>query len=371
VTRSRLVPVVAALVVGAMLVGACDSGATPSPASAAPTDSGLASAPPSAAASEATDSPESSPTTPTTVTKLTVGLGYIPSVQFAQFYLAKQAGYYRDAGLDVTFENKIDPDLIRLVGQGSIDIGIADGTSVIPAVQQGIPVRYVTAIYGQFPNIVFAKASGPIKTAADLKGKKIGTPGKFGSSWIMLQALLQSADLTTADVDIQLYPDFGQAAALQQGAVDAATGFDNNEPIVLGLAGTPTTVLTVDSIVPLPGNGLIAGVDTLAKKHDALVAFVEATLRAMADITADPEMGVTASAAVVPDLGKDKPTQLAILNATIDAWSSDYTMANGLGAIDLAAWGQTVTFMAGLPGSGVTAPGPSVDQLVDGSLLGP
>jgi NitT/TauT family transport system substrate-binding protein len=374
VTRSRLVPVIAAVLGVALLATACDSGATPSPASAAPTDSGLASAPPSAAASDATDAtdtPESSPTTPTTVTKLTVGLGYIPSVQFAQFYLAQQAGYYRDAGLEVTFENKIDPDLIRLVGQGAIDIGIADGTSVIPAVQQGIPVRYVTAIYGQFPNIVFAKASGPIKTAADLKGKKIGTPGKFGSSWIMLQALLQSADLTTADVDIQLYPDFGQAAALQQGAVDAATGFDNNEPIVLGLAGTPTTVLTVDSIVPLPGNGLIAGVDTIAKKHDALVAFVGATLRAMADITADPEMGVSAAVAVVPDLGKDKPTQLAILNATIDAWSSDYTTANGLGAIDLAAWGQTVIFMAGLPGSGVTAPGPSVDQLVDSSLLAP
>ena len=37
--------------------------------------------------------------------KLTVGLGYIPNVQFAQFYLADQAGYYRDAGLDVTFQN--------------------------------------------------------------------------------------------------------------------------------------------------------------------------------------------------------------------------------------------------------------------------
>ena len=54
----------------------------------------------------------------TTPMSLKVGLGYIPSVQFAQFYLAQQAGYYREAGLEVTFENKIDPDLITLVGQG-------------------------------------------------------------------------------------------------------------------------------------------------------------------------------------------------------------------------------------------------------------
>ena len=55
---------------------------------------------------------------------------------------------------------------------------------------QGIPIQYVATIYGQFPSIVFAKASSGITTAADLAGKKIGTPGRYGSSWIMLQALL-------------------------------------------------------------------------------------------------------------------------------------------------------------------------------------
>ena len=168
---------------------------------------------------------------------LTVGLGYIPSVQFAQFYLADQAGYYRDAGLTVDLQNKRDPDLITLLGQGAIDIGNGDGTSVIPAVSQGIPIVYTATIYGQFPSVVLAKADSGITTAADLKGKKIGIPGKYGSSWIMLQALLGSASLTTDDVTIVEYPDYGQAAALQQGAVDAATGFANNEPIQLRKAG--------------------------------------------------------------------------------------------------------------------------------------
>ena len=49
----------------------------------------------------------------------------------------------------------------------------------------------------------------------------------------MLQALLDSAGLTPDDVVIRDYPDFGQAAALQQGQVDAATGFRNNEPVQL------------------------------------------------------------------------------------------------------------------------------------------
>src|SRR5262249_48824241 len=113
---------------------------------------------------------------------LTVGLGDIPSVQFAPFYYADQRGYYREAGLSVTFQNKIDPDLVALTGQGAIDIGVADGTSVIPAVSQNIPIKYVATIYGTFPSIVFAKKSSGIATAADLRGKRLGIPGKYGSS---------------------------------------------------------------------------------------------------------------------------------------------------------------------------------------------
>ncbi len=302
-------------------------------------------------------------------TRLTVGLGYVPSVQFAQFYLAQQAGYYRDAGLQVTFQNKIDPDLVTLVGQGTIDVGISDGTSVIPAVSQGIPIRYVATIYARFPNVVYAKQASGIKTAADLRGRKLGTPGKYGSSWIMLQALLSSAGLKPSDLDIELYPDFGQGDALDEGAVAAATGFINNEPVQLELSGTPSTVLRVDQAVPLPGNGLIAGTTAIGNKGTQLRAFIAATLRAMHEIEANPQRGLDAAIAEVPELGQDRRTQLAILNATIGTWSNDYTAAHGAGAIDQAAWAKTVTFMAGLSGSPISGSPPGVPQLVDTSLL--
>jgi NitT/TauT family transport system substrate-binding protein len=306
--------------------------------------------------------------TPTTLTKLTVGLGYIPSVQFAQFYRAQQQGYYRDAGLDVTFQNGNDSNLVTLVGQGALDIGVADGTSVIPAVGQGVPIKYAATIYAQFPNVVITAADGPIKTAADLKGHSLGIPGRYGSSWIMLQALLSSAGLTTDDVAIHEYPDFGQGVGLQQGQVDSATAFRNNEPIPLAQSGFATTQLTVDQFVPLPGPGLIVGTSTLSAKHDALVAFVAATLRAMNDIVANPQLGLDDSIAVVPDLATNKDTQLAILQATIAMWSSPYTQANGTGAIDSDAWNKSLVFMRGLPDSNIPS-NLTVDQLVTQELL--
>ena len=280
--------------------------------------------------------------------QLTVGLGYIPSVQFAPFYLADQAGYYREAGLSVTFQNKVDPDLVALTGQGAIDIGVADGTSVIPAVSQGIPIKYVATIYGTFPSIVFAKQSSGIATAADLRGKKLGIPGKYGSSWIMLQALLQSVDLTPDDLTVVEYPDFGQGVAVQQGAVDAATGFANNEPVVLELSGTDAVVLHVDDVIALPGPGLIAGQKLLDANNHAVAAFVSATLRAMAEVAADPQKGLDAAIKAVPELAGDRDKQLAILNATIATWAPPGGDATDFGAIDRDGWQASIDYLSRL-----------------------
>jgi len=305
---------------------------------------------------------------PVELTPLTVGLGYIPSVQFAQFYLADQAGYYRDAGLEVTFQNQIDPELITLIAQGAVDIGMGDGTSVIPARSQGIPVRYAATIYARFPSVVFAKTSSGITTAADLAGRRLGTPGKFGSGWIMLQALLGSAGLTPDDVTLTLFPDFGQGAAVLNDQVDAATGFANNEPVQVALQGDEVTVLRVDDVVPLPGPGLVVGDATLAAKGDALRAFVGATLRAMAEIAADPQLGLDATFAHVPELAADPDTQRAILDATIDGWNNAYTDTAGLGAIDADAWEKTVAFLLTMPGTPLLGPVP-VEDLITNDLL--
>ena len=337
----------------ALVVAACNTaGASPSTT-------------PSAGASASSPSTEPSSGSAEPV-KLVVGLGFIPSVQFAPFYLADQAGYYTEAGLDVEFQNKIDPDLVTLVGQGAIDVGISDGTSVIPAVSQDIPIRYVATIYGKFPSIVFAKTSSGIATAADLKGKKLGIPGRYGSSWVMLQALLKSAGLTPADLTIVEYPDFGQGTAVAAGAVDAATGFINNEPVQLQLSGEDVTVLQIDDITPLPGPGLITGTSTLGSKRAALAAFVGATLRAMKEITSNPETGLDAAIKAVPDLASAREAQVAILAATIDAWSGPVQAADGLGALDPAGWTASIAYMTEL---GLVAKPVTLVDLLDPGLL--
>ena len=351
-------PVLAVFTAALVALAACaPAGGTTSP-----------SAPPSSlpptSASEPSAPTSEGPSQPPVALK--VGLGYIKSVQFAPFYLAQQAGYYKEAGLDVTFRHGTDYDVIALVGHGDLDLGLADGTSVIPAVSQGIPVKYFATIYGRFPSVVFAKATSGIAAAKDLKGKKLGIPGRYGSSWIMLQALLGSADLTPDNLQIVEYPDYGQGAAVAQGAVDAATGFANNEPVQLRLSGGAVNVLRVDSIVPLPGNGLIAGTAAIDAKGDALAAFTAATLRAMEEIRQKPEVGLDAAIKEEPALGDARDTQAAILDATIEVWSGAAQEAHGLGAIEPADWEKSVEYLKTLD----LVPNPvTVDDLIDTGLL--
>ena len=123
------------------------------------------------------------------------------------------------------------------------------------------------------------------------------------------------------------------------------------------LHGTKPVVLTIDAITPLPGPGLIASTKTLDAKHDAIAAFVAATLEAMAEIKADPKVGLDAAIAAVPELATARDAQTAILAATITNWSGPIQDGRGLGAIDRDGWATSITYLGtlGLVKNPVTA----------------
>jgi hypothetical protein len=88
----------------------------------------------------------------------------------------------------------------------------------------------------------------------------------------------------------------------------------------------------------------------------------------MDDIKGDPELGLEATFAVVPDLAANQDQQRQVLVATIETWSSPHTDATGAGAIDLAGWAASLEFMRGLPGANIPAD-LAVDDLVTEELL--
>lgn len=259
-------------------------------------------------------------------------LGFRPDVQFAPFYLAQQAGYFADAGLEVSIEFKESADLILLVADGQAEFGVADATDVMISRTSDIPVTYVSTLYERFPVALIGKSGTVPSDPAELAGMRIGTPGQFGSSWHALLALLEAGGLTPDDVTIRTYPQFNQVDGLLRGDVDLITGFRNNEPLRVEGEGEPVDLLTVDEVAPLPGPGLIVGDDLLGSDPDLAAEFARAVQRAVEAIAATPEIGFEAAAEAVPAIGEERETALAVLEATIPLWST-----NG-GRIDQAAW---------------------------------
>lgn len=282
---------------------------------------------------------------PAALREVTLLLGYRPDVQFAPFYVAQQEGHYADAGLEVTIEHRQAPDVQRLVADGQAEFGVADATDVMIGRTSGIPMRYVSTLYQSFPVALIGPVELVPSEPAGLAGKAIGTPGRFGSSWHALLALLEAGGLSEEDVSIREYPQFNQVDGLSNGDVDLITGFRNNEPLRLEDRGTDVALLTVDDVAPLPGPGVIAGDDLLADDPELVRAFVEATAAAQAAVIADPELGFAAAEEAVPTIAEDPDVARAVLDATVELWSGD-GFADG--AVDTALWAAAYETMVRL-----------------------
>ena len=311
----------------------------------------------------ACQSPVASETEPA-LRQVTLVLGFRPDVQFAPFYVAQQEGFYADAGLEVEIEHHQAPDVQRLVADGQAEFGVADATDVMIARTAGIPIRYVSTLYQSFPVALIGDTADVPAEPAGLAGRSIGTPGRFGSSWHALLALLDAGGLTEDDVTIREYPTFNQVDGLTNGDVELVTGFRNNEPLRLEARGTEVGLLTVDEVAPLPGPGMIVGDDLLEADPEVVRAFVQATAAAQAAVIADPDLGFAAAEVAVPTIAEEPEVARAVLDATVELWAGD-GFADG--EVDLALWESGYETMERL---GFIDGSVSLDDMIAPAVLG-
>lgn len=272
-----------------------------------------------------------------------VGLGYLPDIQFAPFYMAEVEGLYADNGLEVEFQHGFASELYPLLAQGKLDFVVADAEDVINLRSQdeeGAAFKYILALYQTVPNALFSLEDADIASLTDLKGKTLGMPGMFGTSLTSLQAMMQAEGLSEDDFSIEEI-GFTQLEAVVSKRVDVAMGFINNEPVVLAEQGVAINVIPAGETNPSPGNGVIT-TDAVLENKELVQAFAHATQKAMRMTIDQPELAFNSAKTYVENLSEDR---IQVLEASTPLYESGITDVLGLGFTTRTAWARTLELM--------------------------
>ena len=280
---------------------------------------------------------------------VTIGLTYIPNVQFAPVYVADAQGLYNDAGVTATVRHHgSDEGLFTALLAGQEDVVIASGDEAVVAASQGLDLVSIGQYYASYPGTVIVPADSPIATLADLKGKTIGIPGEYGSSYYATLAAIKAGGLQTSDVTISSI-GYTQQAALAAGQVDAVVGFTNNDAVQMRLSGLDIREIPLDDgSTPLVAASIVTTREWAQSHPDAARAVVSATTEAMNAITADPQVALDATAQWDTTLTDETSLGAAnaVLAATVPLWLGDDARADGVQ--DLATWSSMVSFLSSI-----------------------
>jgi NitT/TauT family transport system substrate-binding protein len=272
-----------------------------------------------------------------------LGVGFIPSVQFAPFYVGIEKGFFADEGLDVSLDYGFENDYLKLVGIGDSQFMIGSGDQVVLGRAQGLPVRYVMNWFTQYPVVLFAKEGSGILEPADLAGKTIGIPGPFGASYVALRGILEAANLSESDVSLESI-GFTQAAAVSEDLVDVAVDYAVNGPVVLGLEGIPTSQIKLDQYLRIPANGLVTNEETLAEEPALVEKMIRATRRAIEHTLANPAEAFEIALMFVPEAGgENEVANRAVFDASLDYWTPP--QGRIAGASELTEWQAAADLM--------------------------
>jgi ABC-type nitrate/sulfonate/bicarbonate transport system substrate-binding protein len=229
------------------------------------------------------------------------------SVAFFPIFAAQQLGYFKDAGLDVTVTALSSGTLVgTAVTSNSIDIGNSVITDVFSLLKAGRPVKIVgSLVNAYYIDIVvsnqfldatkLSRASKLADKINALKGKRIGITGPGSGTQALIDYLFRTQNLDpTRDVEL-VNVGVDQGSILQTMKTGRIDGVSFAWPLTMI---AETLGVGKGFIEPAAGDvpamrDQIQGViyvkpDLLAKRQDAVTAYVRAIGRAEAAIHKNP-----------------------------------------------------------------------------------
>src|SRR5919112_1735208 len=159
-------------------------------------------------------------------TPVKLQLQWVAQAQFAGYYAAKDQGYYKEEGLDVTIVEG-GPDIVPqdVLSSGDVDYAISWVPKVLGSIEQGAKITNVAQIFERSATTQISFKDKNITSPEQFKGKNIGSWG-FGNEWELFAGMQKEG---VAVSDIKLITQAFDMNGFLDGDIDAAQAMTYNE----------------------------------------------------------------------------------------------------------------------------------------------
>jgi NitT/TauT family transport system substrate-binding protein len=239
----------------------------------------------------------------------TLLMTFMPNIQFAPAYVGIEAGFFEEAGFNVSLDYLDENVIVDLIATSEDQFAVVSGEQVILSAAQSRPVVYVYAWFQQYPVGLVYSSDLEVQSMADLTNMRVGIPGRFGANYTALGAFLTASGMNETDIAVEEI-GFNAPEVFCVGAVDAAVVYINNEPLQIqnradaGECGdvTEVSVLPVSSAIQLVSNGLVTNEDSVENDAEDVAAFVRAFDSALSLTINNPARAYLLSASYIEGL---------------------------------------------------------------------
>jgi NitT/TauT family transport system substrate-binding protein len=302
-----------------------------------------------------------------------------PKEEFAVYAVPKKLNYFKQENLTVSAVTTAGSiDLVNLVASGRIDIGGADLGSAMQGTQRGANIVIIGGLVQNFPWNIAVKPGGAIKTAMDLKGKKIGIIGFGSGSYPYTKAFLAGNGLKESDVTLIPTGPAVAVGALQldKGDVDAIAYFTSAYAGAEFNGSKFTYLPNPAALTGVRSLSWIVNADKYRDQPEVYERYLRAANKGLIYSTTNVRAATLVGFAEFPSslaVGKTATESLPLGMAQLKAWLDTATPTTGkpvswnkLGAISASDWKKSQDYTAA---AGTIVTGLKIDDFLSNDVI--
>ena len=259
------------------------------------------------------------------------------------FAIAAKMGWFEKDGIKVDLVPLPgSTDCVKLVATKELQASLPSVEPLAIIRPQGVKAKFFYTAYQANIYGIAVPEESPVKSIADLKGKKIGVTSMASAGVIVARALTKAAGMNPdSDVSIIVAGEAAQTAALlKSNQVDALSQFDTQYALTSN-AGAKLRLLEHPEIRKFPSNGFVALEEYLKNNRKEAVALGRGYAKGTVFAIANPEAAIRILWEMYPQTkatGKDEATALRDDLITLEARAKNWRYEQ----VDGKRWGDNV-----------------------------